>query len=99
MKFTDFIEKEIWQPMGPEAEGLMLNAGYGRAATPLGFSSTLRDLARFSMLFTPSGRKGESPIVSDSHLNKILNQGRPEILARSGTYMVIFLTTPKRHQI
>lgn len=34
-------------------------------------SSTLRDLARFGVAFTPSGRKNVNPIISDHHLAKI----------------------------
>jgi CubicO group peptidase (beta-lactamase class C family) len=36
-------------------------------------STTLRDLARFGLAFTPSGRKSTNPIISDAHLSKIRN--------------------------
>jgi CubicO group peptidase (beta-lactamase class C family) len=38
-----------------------------------GMSTTLRDLARFGLAFTPSGRQGANPIISDAHLSKIRN--------------------------
>ena len=34
-------------------------------------STTLRDLARFGLAFTPSGRKSGNSIISDAHLFKI----------------------------
>ena len=34
-------------------------------------STTLRDLARFGLAFTPSGRKNTHSLISDMHLSKI----------------------------
>jgi len=44
-----------------------------------GISSTLRDMARFGLLFTPTGRQGIKPLVSDAYLENIQNGGRPAI--------------------
>lgn len=81
ISFTDFMEQEIWHPMGAESDGLMLNAGYGRAATPLGVSSTLRDMARFGLLFTPSGRNDSHQPVSNAYLEQVQFGCRPELFA------------------
>lgn len=81
LKFTDFLEREIWQRMGAESDAAMLTGAYGRAATPLGVSSTLRDMARFGLLFTPTRRKGSNKVLSDAYLQKIQRGGRPEIIA------------------
>ena len=80
--FARFVEKEIWQPMGAESDAMMLAGAYGRAATPLGMNSTLRDLARFGLLFTPSGRKNVHRVISDSYLKKIQEGGRSGIYNR-----------------
>lgn len=39
-------------------------------------STTLRDLARFGLAFTPSGRDIENPIISDAYLSKIRNTNK-----------------------
>ncbi len=78
-KIADLIEKEIWQPMGAESDAIILNGAYGRAKMDLGISSTLRDLARFGLLFTPSGRQNEDFIIPNAYLQKIQNEGRPEL--------------------
>jgi CubicO group peptidase (beta-lactamase class C family) len=54
-RFVKFIEREIWQKIGAESDALFQNGAYGRAATPLGMNSTLRDFARYGLAFTPSG--------------------------------------------
>ena len=83
LTFADFMEQEIWQPMGAEADALMLSAAYGRAATSLGVNSALRDMARFGLSFTPTGRKGQNPLISDAYLRKIQQGGRPELFRQS----------------
>jgi len=73
------LSKEIWQPMGAEADGLIIAPRNGVPIVHGGISSTLRDVARFGLLFTPSGRSGEKPVISDAYLDKIQNGGRPAI--------------------
>ncbi|TAI47599.1 serine hydrolase domain-containing protein [Flagellimonas allohymeniacidonis] len=72
LTFSDFLEQEIWRKIGSEFNGLLGKRSNGLAATSsYGVSSTLRDLARFGLAYTPSGRKGSNPIVSDAHLARI----------------------------
>lgn len=70
LTFRDFVEQEIWRKIGSEYSALL---GIDTNGTSLsyGLSSTLRDLARFGLAFTPSGRKDTNPIISDAHLSKI----------------------------
>ena len=82
--FVDFLEREIWQKMGAESDALILNAAFGRAATPLGVSTSLRDMARYGLLFTPSGRKGSNNVVTEAYVQRIQQGGRPEILEATG---------------
>jgi CubicO group peptidase (beta-lactamase class C family) len=76
---TDLLSEEIWQPMGAESDGIIAAPKRGVPIMHGGISSTLRDMARFGLLFTPSGRAGTNPVVSDSYLAKIQLGGRPAI--------------------
>lgn len=77
--FADFVSTAIWQPMGAAGDALMLNAAQGRAVSPFGISSTLRDLALFGLLFTPTAQRDRSVVVSARHIKKIQSEGRPEL--------------------
>lgn len=77
--YADFISNEIWKKMGAEADGIIVAPRRGVPIASGGISSTLRDMARFGLLFTPSGRDGLQPIISDAYLEKIQQGGRPEI--------------------
>lgn len=72
LTFRDFVEQEIWKKIGSEYSALL---GIDTNGTSLsyGLSSTLRDLARFGLAFTPSGRQSTNTIISDAHLSKIRN--------------------------
>lgn len=79
--FSDMMTIEIWQKMGAESDALMLTGTQAHAATPLGVNSNLRDLGRYGLLFTPSGRQEPYNIISDAYLKKIQFGGRPELFA------------------
>ncbi len=74
LTFRDFVEQEIWRKIGSEYSALL---GINKNGTSIsyadGMSTTLRDLAKFGLAFTPSGRKSVNPIISDAHLSKIRN--------------------------
>jgi len=72
LTFRDFVEQEIWRKIGSEHTALLgINTNGTSLSYSNGISSTLRDLARFGLAFTPSGRKTTNPIISDAHLSKI----------------------------
>ena len=72
LTFRDFVEREIWRKIGSEYSALLgINTNGTSLSYSEGMSSTLRDLARFGLAFTPSGRRGNNPIISDAHLLKI----------------------------
>lgn len=77
--YAELVSQEIWQKMGAESDALVSVSRLGAAAAHGGVSATLRDLARFGLLFTPSGRAGTPAVISDAYLEKIQKQGRPEI--------------------
>lgn len=72
LNFKDFVEKEIWDKVGAEHSALLGNNTNGMSLSYLsGMSTTLRDLARFGLAFTPSGRLDDNPLISDEHLSNI----------------------------
>ncbi len=74
LTFRDFIEQEIWKKIGSEYSALIgVNKNGSTISYADGMSTTLRDLARFGLAFTPSGRKNANSIISDAHLSKIGN--------------------------
>jgi CubicO group peptidase (beta-lactamase class C family) len=74
---AEVLTDEIWSRMGAEADGLLCVNRTGIAVAHAGMSSTLRDLARFGMLFAHG--PGER-VISDHVLDRITNGGRPQIL-------------------
>ena len=72
LRFRDFVEQEIWNRIGAEHSALLAVNTNGTSLAYLdGLSTTLRDLARFGLAFTPSGRMGDHPLISDAHLFNI----------------------------
>jgi len=78
-KYADLISNEIWQHIGAESDAVIVAPKMGVQIASSGISSTLRDMARFGLIFTPSGRPNVSATISDSYLGKIQHGGRPEI--------------------
>ncbi len=79
--YAELVSSEIWKKMGAQADGVIVAPRRGVPVASGGISSTLRDMARFGLLFTLSGRKGVQPVISDAYLKKIQQDGRPEIFA------------------
>ena len=77
--YSDLISKEIWQEIGAESDAILVAPKRGVQIASSGVSSTLRDMGRLGLLFTPSSRAGVNSIISDSYLHKIQKGGRPEI--------------------
>lgn len=79
LPYATAIEQEIWQKMGAESDALIVAPKNGVPVAASGISSTLRDMARFGLLFTPSGRDADEPVVSDRLLRRIREEGRPAL--------------------
>jgi CubicO group peptidase (beta-lactamase class C family) len=70
-KFEDVLSEKIWSKVGMESEGHYAITPYGEPLNGAIFSSRLRDMGRFGMLFTPSWNKvAKTQIVSDSYFTK-----------------------------
>jgi CubicO group peptidase (beta-lactamase class C family) len=76
--FAEAVGREIWYRGGFEAPAQLCTSEAGAPASHGGLSTTLRDLARFGMLCTPSGSLiADPPIVDGEHLRRIQTGGRP----------------------
>jgi CubicO group peptidase (beta-lactamase class C family) len=72
LSFAEVLGREIWSRGGFEAPAQLCTSVAGAPASHGGISITLRDLARFGMLFTPSGSLiADSAIIDGEHLRRI----------------------------
>jgi CubicO group peptidase (beta-lactamase class C family) len=83
---ADFLSDEVWSRMGAEADAQIVVNRNGIAVAHAGLVGTLRDLARFGMLLTPSapplaGDGGGSRVLSEAVVHRITGGGRPQIMA------------------
>lgn len=75
------LSEEIWAPMGAEADAQIVVSSKGVAIAHAGMVATLRDVARFGLLFTPSWNKtAHSQVISEKFLQRILTNGRPDLV-------------------
>jgi CubicO group peptidase (beta-lactamase class C family) len=78
--FVEVLSEEIWQRIGAESDGLLSSPRRGVPIAHGGISATLRDVARFGLLFTPSWNVvATEPVISPVYADKIQTGGRPEI--------------------
>ncbi len=80
--YPEVLSERIWQRIGAEADaGIVIDRESGASWSYGGVISTLRDLARYGLLFTPSWEVVSSEaVISAAHLTKIQTGGRPELL-------------------
>jgi CubicO group peptidase (beta-lactamase class C family) len=72
LPFAEVLGREIWSAAGFEAPAQLCTSASGAPASHGGRSVTLRDLARFGMLFTPSGRLiADAPVIPAEDLHRI----------------------------
>ncbi|MBS1555615.1 MAG: beta-lactamase family protein [Bacteroidetes bacterium] len=71
-KYSDLVSDKIWKPMGASANAYTCLSPQGIAWPHGGISATLRDLARFGMLFTKSEiQKRKEMMISFQQLKEI----------------------------
>ncbi len=80
-RLSDLISENIWSRMGAEGDALLLLNDRGIAIAHGGLAMTLRDLARFGLLFTKNrDRRGPIP---ETFIRRILKEGRPSLKVES----------------
>ena len=62
-RLHELISRELWQPMGAEFDAEITLDRLGNPMADGGISATLRDLARFGLLFMRRGRSGRRQVV------------------------------------
>jgi CubicO group peptidase (beta-lactamase class C family) len=96
--FAEVVSEKIWQRIGAESDAVMMVSPVGASST---INSTLRDLGRFGLLFTPSWQKvSDTRLVSEAYLKKIQHGGRPAIFDKAGmgsALMSALADDPPRH--
>lgn len=76
---AEVISERIWQKIGAEGDALIRISDFG-APHNSSINSTLRDLGRYGLLFTPSWNVvAKEKVISDAYLKKIQKGGRPGI--------------------
>lgn len=73
--FSRAVSELLWQPMGAEADGLMLINQYGEAYGSGGLSARLNDIARFGLLHTNNNQGWLS--LNKAHRDSLKNKPRP----------------------
>ncbi|RZL46236.1 MAG: class A beta-lactamase-related serine hydrolase, partial [Pedobacter sp.] len=73
-KYADLVTERIWKPMGASSDAYICLSDEGIAWSHGGMSATLRDLARFGMLFTKSEIKARNEsLISFSQIKEIFD--------------------------
>jgi CubicO group peptidase (beta-lactamase class C family) len=62
-RLHELISAELWQPMGAEFDAEITLDRHGNPMADGGVSATLRDLARFGLLYLRGGRAGRRQVV------------------------------------
>lgn len=91
---VELIEEMLWQKMGAESDALMFMPNSNDRMYMGGLSASLRDHARFGLLFTPSGRIPPYDFIPDTIIQKIQKGGRPEIIKNTGPINLFIYDDP-----
>lgn len=62
--FPEAVRRHLWAPMGAEHDAEVTVDGHGNALADGGISVTLRDLARFGLLYLRDGRRGDHQVLA-----------------------------------
>ena len=79
---ADTISDLIWSKMGAEHDAILTENERGHPVSGAGMAATLRDVARFGLLFTKNPPAGQSRVLSDAIVKRIFagsgNQRTPD---------------------
>lgn len=83
-RLGEMLSERVWSRMGAEGDALVGVSPQGSAGIYGIFSSRLRDMARYGMLYTPSWRAvASAPVVPVGLLEKIQKNCRPALYQES----------------
>ncbi|NEQ34875.1 MAG: serine hydrolase [Okeania sp. SIO3I5] len=63
---VSYLEKKLWQPMGAESDAYWLTDNYGTEVTFCGMNCTLRDYAKFALVYLHNGYFNGQQIIPKS---------------------------------
>ncbi|HWK49155.1 MAG TPA: serine hydrolase [Steroidobacter sp.] len=85
-RLADFFSERVWSKLGAERDALIGLNPWGGASIPGMISSSLRDKARYGMIYTPSWPAvSRERIVPPSLIDRTRRNCRPELLARANS--------------
>ena len=76
LPYDRVLSRELWSRMGAESDGTFVLSPHGAPTAGDGISMTLRDLARFGLLYTSTGRKNVGPVIPPEHIKTVQAGGR-----------------------
>ena len=71
------VQEKIWQPMGAEKDAYWLTDLYGNEVTFCGLNATLRDYAKFGLLYLHGGKFNGKQIIPESWVKESIKPDRP----------------------
>ncbi len=76
---VSYLEEKIWQPMGAEDDAYWLTDLYGNEVTFCGLNATLRDYAKFGLLYLHGGKFDGKQIIPESWVKESITPDRPHL--------------------
>lgn len=78
MRLAELVSRELWAPMGAEEDACFTVDPTGFACANGGLNATLRDLARFGLLYVSGGTSGGRQLVPASWIRQT-RMGNPDL--------------------
>jgi len=85
-RLAELVSRELWAPMGAEEDACFTVDPTGFACACGGLNATLRDLARFGLLYVSEGVAGGRQVVPRDWIERTRN-GKPELFG--GSYLEV----------
>ncbi|MFZ4555950.1 MAG: serine hydrolase domain-containing protein [Pseudanabaena sp.] len=80
---ADYFQEKLWQPLGAESEASWLTDLYGTEITFCGLNATLRDYAKFGLLYLHEGKLNGKQILSEQWVKESITPDRPDLQANA----------------
>mgnify|MGYP000223530504 CR=1 FL=1 len=74
---VSYLQEKIWQPMGAEEDAYWLTDLYGNEVTFCGLNATLRDYAKFGLLYLYGGNFNGKQIIPENWVKESIKPDRP----------------------
>ena len=81
--YAEWLSEHVWGAIGAEADAsIVVSPRTGAAAAHGGMTATLRDVARYGLLYTPSWKAvASTPVVPEGYVHRIQTGGRAALVA------------------